>query len=271
VAIRLTAASVQPIVIFRVVLDIAVPGDVLRVEAVVEREWGGVKRPKHHVVLSPSSSESDFAQVTSLVSTSLLRGDRAIDLVELAEQLKLAPEAVETLQRALTMESESRDDATDEDSSDTSGEPVDGETVDEGVQKEDRRAELLRQRIEKDQRAAQGGDAQTEDGARNKLARPQDSEDGASEAGVDLLALGGRGVRMMRETFRQAVNYNVFAGMWLALQQGYRDLMGIPIGVAAPVQAGLLLVAAVPLVVAFVSLLGLLEFRAINQRGAGEN
>ena len=252
--------------IFRVVLDIAVPGDILRVEAVVEREWGGVKRPKP-VVLTPSLAENDFAHVTSLVSKSLLRGDRAIDLVELAEQLKLAPEAVETLQRALMMESESRDDATDEDSSDTSGEPVDSQTVDEGVREQDSRAELLSQK--NDHRGAQGSDAQT--GDRNEPATTQDGADGASDTGLDLLLLGGRGVRMMRETLRQAVNYNVFAAMWRTLQQGYRDLMGIPVGVAAPVQAGLLLVAAVPLVIMFVSLLGLLEFRAINQRGAGEN
>lgn len=253
VAIRLTNASVQPVVLFRVVLDVSVPGDILRVEAVVERDWGGVKRAKP-VVLAPSSAETDFALVTSLVSKSLIKGDRAIDLVELAEQLKLAPETVETLQKALMKESEHRDEAPDEGSSDTSVE----EPIDEHVRQEDRRAELLRQRIE-----------QSEDGDSSESATRQDDGDDASEAG--LLALGGWVVRMMRKTFRQAVTYDVFTALWRTVEQGYRNVIGIPVGVDTPVQAGFLLVAAVPLVVAFVSLLGLLELHAVIRRRAGAN
>ena len=261
-AVRLISASVQPVVIFRVILDVAVPGDILRIEAVVERDWGGVKRAKP-VVLAPSSVDTDFATVTSLVSKSLLKGDRPIDLVELAEQLKLAPETVETLQKALMQESV-RDEASDEGSSDAS----DVEPIDEPVQQQDRRAELLRQRIERDQSVAKEADTQNEDVDSSESDRRQDDEDEASEAG--LLALSGWGVRMIRKTFRQAANYNVFAALWRTVEQGYRDVMGIP-DIGVNTQAGLLLVAAVPLVFAFVSLLGLLEFHAVIRRRARGN
>lgn len=260
VAIRLTNASVQPIVIFRVVMDVIIPGDILRVEAVVERLWGGMKRPRP-VVLMPSSADSNFAEVTSLVSTSLLKGDQAIDLVELAEQLKLAPEAVEALQRALT-EPEPRDDASDEESSGT----LDDAELNEAARQEDARAETLRQRIQRDQQAAQAG---AEEGGTSEP--PEHAQDGADETsggGLGLLAHTGWGVRVMRQAFRQVVNYNVFPALWRTLEDGYRNLMGIPVGVPAPLQAGLLLMAAVPVVIAFVSLLGLLEFRAINRRRA---
>eukprot|EP01043_Picozoa_sp_COSAG02_P031470 COSAG02_NODE_2056_length_9981_cov_99.588194_1_plen_184_part_10 len=183
-AIRLTNASVQPVVIFRVVLDVRIPDDILRVEAVVEREWGGVKRVKP-VVLAPSSAETDFAHVTSVVSKSLLKGDRPIDLVELAEQLKLAPETVETLQKALMKESERRDEAPDEASSDTS----DGEPIEEPVQQADRRDEQLRQRIERGRSVAREAETHGEDMGSSESARHQDGEDDASEAG--LLALSG--------------------------------------------------------------------------------
>jgi hypothetical protein len=265
VAIRLTSASVQPVVIFRVVMDVRIPGDILRVEAVVEREWGGVKRAKP-VVLARSSAETDFAHVTSVVSKSLLKGDRPIDLVELAEQLKLAPETLETLQKALMKESESRDEAPDEDSSDKS----DGEPIEEPVQQADRRAEQLRQRIQRDRSDTREAETHNEEMDSRESARRQDGEDNASEAG--LLALSGWGVRMMRKTFRQAANYNVSAALWRTVEQLYRNVMGVPyVGMNTPAQAGLLLVAAVPLVIVFVSLLGLLEFHAVIRRRAGGN
>ena len=213
-AIRLTAASVQPIVIFRVVLDVAVPDDVLRVEAVVEREWGGMKRPKP-VVLKPSSAETEFAHVTSLVSKSLLKGNRAIDLVELAEQLKLDKDTVETLQKVLMMEPESRDNALDTESTDT---PDDG--LDESVRHEDRRADSL---IDGEQRQDRVAGSQTEDRDSSPTARRQDDEDEASQVGLGLFALSGRGVRMVREAFRQVADYNLFAALWGTLEQGYTN------------------------------------------------
>eukprot|EP01043_Picozoa_sp_COSAG02_P034903 COSAG02_NODE_2466_length_8783_cov_405.845463_6_plen_78_part_00 len=77
---------------------------------------------------------------------------------------------------------------------------------------------------------------------------------------------------MMRKTFRQAANYNVFAALWRTVEQGYRNVMGVPdVGVNTPAQVGLLLAAAVPLVIVFVSLLGLLEFHAVIRRRAGGN
>ena len=80
----------------------------------------------------------------------------------------------------------------------------------------------------------------------------------------------------MRESFRQAINYNIFAATWRSLEQGYRHIMGVPDPIGgAPVQAGLVLAAAVPILVfAFVSLVGLLEFRANNRnnrQGADQN
>jgi hypothetical protein len=262
VAIRLTSASVQPVVLFNVVIDVAVPNDILRVEAVVERDWGGVERARP-VTLKPSLVDSDVARVTSLVSTSLLKkADQALDIVELAEQLKLSPEAVETLQKALmksTREEEEEEEEEEEKEEDGSAGPsddslavhADSQDVEAlAAREEHRRAELLRERIE----------TQTMEDVETDSSVDQGSDDEAEEQG--LLAMGGWGIRMVRQTFRRAVDYNVVEALGRLVERGHRQLMGIPIDVRSPIQAGLLLLATIPIVIAFVSLLSLLEIYA---------
>ena len=224
VATRLTQATVQPVVIFRVVIDVKVPGDTLRVEAVVERNWGGVRRAKP-VTLRPSFVESRVHHVTSLVSTSLLKKDKGLDLAELAEQLKLSPEVVQTLQKALN------DDADEKD-----GEPAD-DAATKAKKEVDRQVQLEKERIGRQIREREAAEQAAED-----------EEEAAAAAAGGAAAwsqMFGGGIRAVRGAFRRAANFPIAARLWQALERGHRA-------------GGLLLAAVVPIVLGFLGVLGYL-------------
>lgn len=248
VATRLTKATAQPIVIFRIVIDVKVPGDTLRVEAVVERDWGGVRQAKP-VTLRPSFVESSVHRVTSLVSTSLMKKDKGLDLVELAEQLKLSPEAVQTLQKALTTTSEPSPD--DEAVDSTLDERAGADDDATKAKKEIDRQIQLRERIGREIR-------ERADQAAEREAVEQAAEDEEEAAGAAAWSqMFGGTIRAVRGAFRQAANFPVAARLWQALERGHRQVLGGPVDPQAPLQAGFLLLAAIVSIV--IGFLGVLD------------